>query len=151
MKSRIPYLFSGVVSLLLLDPRPCLAIPIHGNPHGFFIHQAAHLLMTAAMIFFIYTLKREGLLQQRGFRILAWAGAILGLWSFEHYWGHFSEIWLVNPLILGQGFSQRLVMENFNAWVYYFSHLDNWLLAIFFYVLYRALKTLAQEPPGARP
>ncbi len=148
MKSRIPYLFLGVVSLLLFDPRPALAIPIHGNPHGFFIHQAAHLLVTGAMIFFIFTLEREGLLQLRGFRLLAWAAGILGLWSFENFWGHYSEIWLRNPLILGEGFSQRLFMENFNSWVYYFTHLDNWLLVLLFYVLYRALKNLAQETPA---
>jgi hypothetical protein len=150
MLRRLPYIMSGVAALLLLNPRPSLAIPIHGNPQGFFVHQAAHLLITWAMVFFIYTLKREGLLQFRGFRLLAWASGIFGFWSLEHFLGHFSEIYLTNPVIMGRGLSERLLMESFNTWVYYFTHLDNWILVISFYLLYRGLKVLSQEAQTGR-
>ncbi len=150
MSRRTSYLFFGVVALLLLNPRPSLAIPIHGNPQGFFIHQAAHLLVAGAMFFFLYTLKREGLLQFRGFRLLGWASGIFGIWNLEHYVGHWSEIFLLNPVILGQGLSKRLLMDDFNTWVYYFTQLDYWILAISFYFLYRGLKALAQDSKVVR-
>ncbi len=137
----------AIVALLLLDPRPGLAIPIHGDPQGFLIHQAAHLLITGSMVFFIYTLKREGLFRRRGFRLLAWASGLFGFWSLEHFLGQFSEFYLSNPVIMGRGLSQRLLMEDANTWVYYFTRLDNLILVASFYLLFSSLKALGRETP----
>ena len=145
MGKRIAQLLTVTVALLLLNPRPGLAIPIHGHPHGFFIHQAAHLLMTAAMFFFVFTLWRETLLPIRGFRLLAWASGIFAVWSLEHFVGHWAEMLLVNPVILGHGWTQRLLMDDWDAWLYYITQLDNWMLALSFFFLYRGLKALSRE------
>jgi hypothetical protein len=148
MTKRLRHVPWAAVALLLSDPRPGLAIPIHGDPKGFLIHQAAHLLVMGSMLFFIYTLKREGLFRQRGFRLLAWASGLFGFWSLAHFLGHFSEVYLAHPVIVGRGLSQQLLMEDSNTWVYYFTRLDNLILAASFYFLFSSLKVLAREPPG---
>ena len=148
MHRRLSILFFWL-SLIFLAPSPASAVAPHGRPEGFFIHQAAHLLVFGTMLFFIFNLKREGLLHLRGFRILAWACGIFNLWNLGHFFRHFSEIWLTNPVIMGEGLYRRLLMEDFNTWYYYLSGMDNWLLALSFLLLYLGLRALARTPEEA--
>jgi len=113
---------------------------------GSYVHQTAHLLFAGAMLFFIYEMVKEGLRKYRGFRCLIWACAVLAYWNADAFVGHAVEWSMTNPVIMGQGLSRRLLMENFTSWVYYITQFMHWLFLIpAFYLFYRGLKALAQE------
>jgi hypothetical protein len=59
---------------------------------------------------------------------------------------------LVNPVISGQGWSKRLLMEDLHSWVYYITKIDHYALLIpAFYLFYRGLKAFAQEQETGPP
>jgi len=112
---------------------------------GSYVHQVSHLLFLAALLFFIREMLQGGLVQQRGFRLIAWACGILALWNLDAVIGHALDWSLVNPVILGHGFTRRLLMENVHTWLYYLTKLDHALLLVpGIYLLYRGFKTLVQ-------
>ena len=145
MIRRLIQVFSGVVTLLLLFPRFSFAFQEWGQ-EGLFIHEAAHLLFLAAMLYLIYEMRREELQRLRGFRFLIWAWALLAWWNLDAVVGHLSEWFLGNPVILGQGVSRRLLMDTPNNWLFYLTKVDHFILLVPpFYLLYRGLKAFTRE------
>ncbi len=149
MRRRLAQVVSGVLTLLFLSPRLSLAFQ-EWQEEGLYIHQAAHALFLAAMLYFIFEMRREGLQRWRGFRLIIWACAILALWNVDALVGHFSEWLLENPVVLGGGFSRRLLMDSPNAWIFYVTKIDHFLfLAPAFYLFYLGLKAFTREKgPG---
>jgi hypothetical protein len=143
------HVWLGVWALILFSPQPSLAFITHGHPEGLYVHQIAHLLFAGAMIFMIYLMKREGLLKFRGFRMLAWASLLFIWWNLDAFVGHTAEVFLSPQAFRGEAadFSQRLLMADFTAWVYYITKMDHLILVPAFYLLYRGLKSLAFEAP----
>jgi hypothetical protein len=110
------------------------------------VHQLAHLLFAGAMVFFIFALRQEKLQEYRGFRYLIWGCGILALWNLDAVVGHSLEWGLINPVIMGHGLSERLLMEDSQTWFYYITKIDHFALLIpAFYLYYRGLKVLAKE------
>jgi hypothetical protein len=96
-------------------------------------------------------MRQEKLQRHRGFRLLIWGSGLLALWNLDAVVGHFSEYFLTNPVILGQGLSRRLLMEDFDSWLFYITKLDHFLLLVpAFYLFYCGLKALAEEPRAGR-
>jgi hypothetical protein len=147
MKRHLSQVLSGVFLLLLFSPRYALAQGwFEWGTQGSYVHQMAHLLFFAAMVFFIYEMSRERLQRYRGFRYLIWGCAILAFWNLDAVVGHTLEWGLINPVIMGHGLSQRLLMENSETWFYYITQIDHFALLIpAFYLYYRGLRTLARE------
>ncbi|RJR46494.1 MAG: hypothetical protein C4567_02100 [Deltaproteobacteria bacterium] len=147
MKRGLVQIFSGVLFLLLLSPGYASAQGwFLWGTEGSYIHQLAHLLFCGAMIFFIYEMRQEKLLRFRGLRSLMWGCGILALWNLDAVVGHTLEWGRANRVFIGQGFFQRLVMEDWESWFYYLTKIDHFALLIpAFYLFYRGLKTLALE------
>jgi len=147
MKRRLSQVLSGVFLLLLFSPRYAQARGWYEwGTEGSYVHQMAHLLFFGAMLFFIHQMLQEKLQRQRGFRLLLWACGLLAFWNLDAVVGHALEWGLSNPVILGHGLSQRLLMENAEIWAYYITKIDHFALLIpAFYLYYRGLKTLARE------
>jgi hypothetical protein len=147
MKRRLSQVLSGFFLFLLFSPRYVLAQGwFEWGTEGSYVHQTAHLLFFAAMVFFIYEMIREKLQRYPGFRCLIWACAILALWNLDAVVGHALEWSLSNPVILGHGLSQRLLMEDPKIWAFYVTQIDHFALLIpAFYLFYRGLRALAQE------
>ncbi len=164
MRRRLAQIFPGIFVLLLLSLGFSLAWG-HGldeansyarqsafgwelGTQGSYVHQTAHLLFCGAMLYFIYEIRRERLQRYRGFRLLMWACGVLAFWNLDAFVGHWSE-WSLSPVILGQGFSQRLLMNGFNAWLFYLTQFDHFILLVpAVYLFYRGLQAFAQEPPS---
>jgi hypothetical protein len=145
MRRRLAQVVFWIIVLVLLSPRFSLAFQ-EWEGESLSIHQAAHFLFLAAMLYFIYEMRREGLQRLRGFRLLIWACAILALWNVNALVSHFSEWLLVNPVILGQGLSRRLLMDSPNTWLFYITQLDHFLFLVpAFYLFYLGLKAFTQE------
>lgn len=147
MKRRLAQILSGVFVFLLLYPSYALAQGwFLWGTEGSYVHQLAHLLFCGAMIFFIYEMRQEKLQRYRGFRYLIWGCVILAFWNLDAVVGHTLEWGLRNPVIMGHGLSQRLLMEDWETWFYYITKIDHFALLIpAFYLYYRGLKTLARE------
>ena len=125
--------------LLVLGAKPALAFQLHGPPEGLYVHQAAHVCFFLAMLYLTYKLTRSPLLYSRGVRYMAWAGLFFALWNLDAFIGHLLELRLNPQAFIGQpqDFSQRLVVSDLTALIYYLVRLDNfWLLpALFFFYL----------------
>jgi hypothetical protein len=61
--------------------------------------------------------------------------------------GHWADWTLQNPLILGQGWNRRLVMDNFQTWLVYITKIDHSILLVpAFLMFYLGLKALVRKP-----
>jgi hypothetical protein len=146
MRSFLRQVMLGTVFVLLCSPASALAAILEWETQGSYVHQIAHLLFFGAMLFFIREMYRGGLQAARGFRCLIWACWLLALWNLDALVGHTIDWSLRNPLILGEGLSRRLFMENARTWLYYLHRLNHFLLLPpAFYLFYRGLRTLARE------
>ncbi|MGA8573373.1 MAG: hypothetical protein ACLP7A_07935 [Desulfobaccales bacterium] len=145
---------SAVFPLLLVSPPQALALSFQWTAEGSYVHQTAHLLFTAALLFFIWEIYHTGLQRFGGFRWLTWCWGVLALWNLNAFVGNWSKWTMSNPVILGHGFSRQLLMTDTHAWLFYLTQIANFLLLpLAFYLFYRGLKLLAREPrpegPGA--
>ena len=144
---RSPAVIFAVFALLLLAPPGVLAFSFEWPTEGSYVHETAHLLFGAAMLFFIREIYQTGLRRFRGFHCLVWAWGFLALWNFDAFIGHWTEWTLHNPVITGQGFSRQLLMSDAHTWLFYVTKIDHFLLLPpAFYLFYRGLKALAREP-----
>jgi hypothetical protein len=152
MRRRVGSIFAAVFAFLLLSPRYVLALSFQWPTEGSYVHQTAHLLFGAAMIFFIVEIYQAGLSNLRGFRCLIWAWALLAFWNFDAFIGHWADWTLENPIIIGTGFSRKIVMYDAQTWLFYFTKIDHFLfLPPAFYLFYKGLKVLAWESRSERP
>lgn len=143
----------GVTAVIFLGPRPALALQTHGPPEGLYVHQLAHVLFAAALLFLIWQVKYEGLTGLPGFRQLRWACGLFVLWNVVAFLGHWSEELLLPQAFQGQpgDLSRRLVMSRFSAWMYYLTKLDHLILVPAFFLLWRGLKALLSKQPEEAP
>ena len=148
MRRRLVQALVAALAFVFLAPRPSLAewaSWYQFGTEGSYVHETAHLLFAAAMIFFIYEIHHTDLHKFRGFRLLAWAWALLAWWNLDALVGHWAEWTLENPVIIGEGFGRRILMDNFKTWIFYIGKIDHFVLLLpAFYLLYKGLKVLDQ-------
>ena len=152
MRRRIFQICPAVLVLVLLSPRSVLAQWVtwyQFGTQGSYVHEIAHLLLSLSMLSFIYEIFHAKLEKFRGFRLLVWAWAILVFWNLDAFIGHWADWTLKNPVILGQDWGRRLAMYDFQTWLVYITKIDHSVLLVpAFYLFYRGLKALVQEPGG---
>jgi len=147
MGTRLTTMLLGVVATLLLYPGTALASWFQWGTEGSYVHQISHLLFAGAMLYFIYEMRKAGLTQYRGFRLLSWSCWIFVFWNLDAVIGHSLEWALLNPVIMGQGLSRWLYMEDLHTWLFYLFKFDHFLLLLpAFYLFYRALKAFGGNP-----
>lgn len=144
---------AGLVAVALLFPAPARAEAWVGwfqwGTQGSYVHQFSHLLFAGAMLFFLREMHQSELKGYTGFRCLWWACWILVFWNLDAVVGHTIEWRMANPVIMGEGLSRRLLMEDLQSWLFYlfkFNHFF-WLMPAF-YLFYRSLKAFALQFPG---
>ena len=75
-----------------LSPPSALALSLEWPTEGSYVHQIAHLLFGAAMLFFIREIYKTGLQKFRGFRFLIWA------WGFCWPCGTSTPLSAIGPI-----------------------------------------------------
>jgi hypothetical protein len=129
--------------LLFISPGYTLPFSFNWPTEGSYVQQLAHLLFGASMLFFIHEIYRADLQKFRGFRCLIWAWALLAIWNLDAFIGHWADWTLSNPVILGQGLAQKLLMYDFQTWLVYLTKIDHYVFLVpAFYLFYRGLKAL---------
>ncbi len=155
MRCRVVQVFIPTLALLFLAPRLCLAEWFNWyefGTEGSYVHEFAHLLFAAALIFFIHEIYHSELHRLRGFRDLVWAWALLAWWNLDAMVGHWAEWTLKNPVIIGEGFSRQILMYDLQTWIFYIGKMDHFVLLVpAFYLLYRGLKGLDHQAEAERP
>jgi hypothetical protein len=152
MRRRLAPIFAAVFAFLLFSPSYGLAISLSWPTEGSYVHETAHILFAAAMLFFIIEIHQAGLAHFRGFRLLIWAWGILAFWNLDAFIGHWADWTLANPVIIGTGLSREILMYDFHTWLVYLTKIDHFLfLAPAFYLFYRGLKVLEQGWGAERP
>ncbi len=155
MRRRVVQVFAATVTLILLAPRPSLAqwpSWYAFGTEGSYVHELAHLLFAAAMIFFIREIFHTGLQRFRGFRLLAWAWGLLAWWNLDAIVGHWAEWTLQNPVITGKGIGRQILMYDLKTWIFYIGKVDHFVLLVpAFYLLYRGLKVLDEQGRAEGP
>jgi hypothetical protein len=153
MDRYVNQIWLGVIAFIIFDPRPTLALQTHGPPEGLYVHQLAHVLFAAALLFLIWQVKYEGLTGLPGFRQLRWACGLFVLWNVVAFLGHWSEELLLLQDFQGQpgNLSQHLIMSRFSVWFYYVTKLDHLILVPAFFLLWHGLKALLSKTPEETP
>jgi hypothetical protein len=147
MKRRLALIFAAVCCLLFFSPHCSLAAASRWPTASPYVNEIAHLLFLGAMIFFIYEIRYAGLEKFRGFRYLLGAWAFLVLWNLDAFVGHWAAWTLTSWPVLGEGWSSRVLMEDFHTWTALITQLANFILLVpAFYLFYRGIKALAQIP-----
>ncbi|MFZ2088653.1 MAG: hypothetical protein WAU47_08770 [Desulfobaccales bacterium] len=146
MHRRLTRILCGLVTFVLLTPRPSLALELLWETQGSYVHQMAHLLFAVAMVFLIYEIRRGQLRGTPGFRNLMWACIFLTWWNLDSIIGHALDWSLQNPVILGEGLDRRLLMEDWHTWGYYLFKITHFFLPLpAFYFFYRSLREFSRE------
>jgi hypothetical protein len=150
MRRRLVRLGSTGFLLVMLMPSHALAQWVTWYSfatQGSYVHQIAHLLFGLSMLFFIQEIFHAKLQKFRGFRLLVWAWALLALWNFDAFVGHFADWTLENPVIMGQGWGRQLLMDSFHPWLVYVTKIDHFVLLVpAFLMFYLGLRALARKP-----
>ena len=145
MCRRLTRILSGLAALVVLAPKPALALDFLWETQGSYVHQMAHLTFALAMMYFIFEIKRGELRGMPGVRNLIWACVFLVWWNLDAIFGHAVDWSLHNPVILGTGLDSRLLMEDWQTWAYYVTKVTHFLLLVpAFYLLYRSFKRFSR-------
>jgi hypothetical protein len=146
MHRRVTQIFCGLVALVFFAPKPGLAFNLIWETQGSYVHQMAHLIFALAMFLFIVEIHRGELRSVPGVACLVWACGLLVWWNLDSIFGHAVDWSLENPVILGEGWRRRLLMEDWQTWAFYLTKITHFLILIpAFYLFYRFLKRFSQE------
>jgi hypothetical protein len=150
MRRRLIEVCAAGFVLPWLFPGPALAQWVtwyNFGTQGSYVHQIAHLLFALSMLFFIYEIFHAKLEKFRGFRMLVWAWAFFAFWNLDAFVGHWADWTLENPVIMGQGWGRRLLMDSLQTWLVYLTKIDHFVLLVpAFLLFYLGLRALARKP-----
>jgi len=79
------------VTLLLLLPTRAWALQSHSSPEGLYVHQMAHILFMAALIYLFWDIRRSSF-HGLGWIYLQLFCLLMFLWNFIAFTGHLAQI-----------------------------------------------------------
>jgi hypothetical protein len=137
---------AAFLSVFIILPSQAWAFIPHWDPQeAFFIRQFSYLFWALAMIFFIFALKQENLVQHRGFRWLVWSGIFFALWNFDCFIGQ-----LIALAIFPQGAAafttDDQIIPGKWTWLFYLTKLDHLLLVPAFFCFYLGINAFTKDP-----
>jgi hypothetical protein len=136
-----------LVSIVL--PSQAWAFIPHWDPQeAFFIRQFAYLFWALAMVFLIFALKQENLVQHPGFRWLVWSGIFFALWNFDCFIGQFIDLALSpqGAAAFTTGNTGDQIVTRKWIWLFYLTKLDHLLLVPAFIFFYLGINAFTKDP-----
>lgn len=123
----------------ILAPGEVLALQVHSEPEGLYVHQMAHLHYIFALCYFFWDIKRSSF-TGRGWRYLKLFCVLMVCWNVIAFIGHFTGVNLDTHAFLQTGrYLQTLLLSpfNLNNLLYYIAKLDHliYVPALFFLFL----------------
>lgn len=131
-----------IVLTLLVDPSPALALQAHGAPEGLYVHQMAHTLFMAAVLYLFWDIRRSSF-HGRGWDYLQLFCLVVFLWNLASFTGHFTHFMIQeSDFHIGSSYLQRALNGPLThpKLTFYLTRLDNLILVPALFFLYLALR-----------
>jgi hypothetical protein len=119
-----------LAALIWGDAGPAWALQSHGPPEGFYVHQMAHVLFSAALAYLFWHTRRTQDLYHSGWKYLQTFCVLLILWNILAFSGHEAQRHLVSEDIVGKNtWGEGLAFPITSVKVlYYFAKMDHLLV-----------------------
>jgi len=127
-------------ALVLFWPARAWAIIPH-KYIGFYPHQLGHLFFLVAMAVLILSMRRMGLLKEKGWRYIAWSAGFLLFWNVHTFLGHFVELSVKPDVFIDrESFFGGLIRLNFTTFNYYVYRLEHVIMISAMLFLYLGIR-----------
>jgi len=140
--------------LMVAIPGEALALQVHGEPEGLYVHQMAHLHYIFALGYFFWDIRRSSF-TGRGWWYLQLFCILMACWNIIAFVGHLAGAYLdPQALLQTDCYLQTQLLSPFtlNKYLYYITKLDHliYVPALFFLFLglrsfYRSVARTASE------
>ena len=114
--------------VFLFQAQQAFAIQEHGDPEGFFVHQLAHLVFIAAMVFMFVVLRKPAVSRLTGWRYVRYASLFLLLWNVDTFLSHIASYRMEPKEAYING--SVLMLRDFAARFYFFSSLAEYFFLV---------------------
>ena len=140
------------LAAVLCLPGEALALQVHGEPEGLYVHQMAHLLYVLALGYFFWDIRRTAF-TGRGWRYLQLFCVLMAVWNLLAFGGHAAGVYL-EPESLSQTdcyLQTRLVGPfDLNKFLYFIAKLDHLIcvpaLGFLFLGIRSFYRSVAEQP-----
>lgn len=137
-------------------PGEALALQVHGEPEGLYVHQMAHLHYIFALGYFFWDIRRASF-TGRGWRYLQVFCLLMAGWNLLAFIGHLAGVVLdAEALAQTDCYLQTRLLEPFtlNKLVYFTTKLDHLIYVPAMFFLFLGLRSFyhsVARRSGARP
>lgn len=147
--------FVNLGLLLLIVPSPAWAFVPHGYPETY-AHQMGHIYFALSCIFILWTIHRNNLQREKGWRYMFYAQMLFILWNVNTFVGHITEFWIEQSQITGGregwGYFTRYISLEGMEYLYYITKLDHFFLVPAMVLFYMSLREhLGEEAKNLSP
>ncbi len=117
----------GLIGFGILVPGEALALQVHGEPEGLYVHQMAHLFYMVALGYFFWDIRRT-VFADRGWRWLQLFCVLMVCWNLLAFIGHLAGVYLDPQALLQTDCylqTQLLSPFTFHTFLYFITKLDH--------------------------
>ena len=149
----IMWLFMPILFGIML-PGEALALQVHSEPEGLYVHQMAHLFYIVALGYFFWDIRRTSF-TDRGWRFLQMFCLLMACWNTLAFIGHLAGVYLdPQSLLPTDCYLQTQLLSPFtlNKYLYFIAKLDHLIYVPALFCLFLGLRSFyhsaAQTTPG---
>ena len=128
------------------------ALQSHGGSEGVVVHQMAHSLYFAALLYLLWDVRRSGF-SSSGWKFLKRFCWLMIVWNLLTFLGHFAQVALPEEDIsTDDGYLSAFLLLplTFDKWIYYIAGLDHLISVPALFCLYLAMRTFYRSAMDAR-
>lgn len=144
------WLFLPLIVAVFL-PGEALALQVHGEPEGVYVHQMAHLHYIFALGYFFWDIRRTSF-TGRGWRYLQLFCILMTCWNIIAFLGHLAESYLdPQSLLQGDCYLQVRLLSPFtlNKYLYFITKLDHLIYVPALFFLFIGLRSFYRSAAAA--
>ena len=127
----------------ILLPGEALALQVHGEPEGLYVHQMAHLFYILALGYFYWDIRRSSF-TGRGWRFLQMFCVLMACWNTLAFIGHLAGVYLdPQSLLQTDCYLQTQLLSPFtlNKYLYFITKLDHLIYVPALFCLFLGLRS----------
>jgi len=139
-----------IVTAALGSGSPAWALQSHSAPEGIYVHQMAHVLFLAALVYLSWHIRRSQNLNNKGWKYLHIFCVLMVLWNVLAFSGHEAlEHLTENDLVDKDTWKEQLVAPiTFAKGLYYVTKMDHFLMVPALFALVASLRSFYREALG---
>jgi hypothetical protein len=144
------------MALLLCFPGEALALQVHGEPEGLYVHQMAHLHFIFALGYLFLDIRRTGF-SGKGWLFLQFFCGAMVLWNLVAFIGHQTEVLITADQFANSEDYLRMRLLgplSLHKIIYYLTKMDHLVIVPGLLLLFLAMrsfyKSIENEPTGRK-